>query len=102
MSFVKSLAKKFGYAIAALIILTAVLVFIARSMTPLLEKHKAEFETYASEMLQTPVSIKRIRVSWFKYQPVIGLHSVTLLDKNTKQPLLQLKKVNILFSIPQS
>ena len=73
--------KKLGYLAATLIILTAALVTVVRSVTPLLDEHKADFEKYASELLQTPVVIKKVRVSWFQYQPVISLGQVTLLIK---------------------
>lgn len=100
--FFKSLATKAAYLFAALIILTAVVATVVRYTTPLLDRHRVDFETIASDYLKTPVSIKRVRFSWFQYHPVIRLDQVKLLDKNTKQPLLQIKKVNILLSIPQT
>lgn len=101
-AFFKSLATKAAYLLAALIIFTAVVVTAVRYTTPLLDRHRVDFETLASDYLKTPVSIKRVRFSWFQYHPVIRLDQVKLLDKNTKQPILQIKKVNILISVPST
>lgn len=101
-AFFKSLATKAAYLLAALIIFTAVVVTAVRYTTPLLDRHRVDFETIASDYLKTPVSIKRVRFSWFQYHPVIRLDQVKLLDKNTKQPILQIKKVNILISVPST
>lgn len=98
----KSLAKKTAYAVAAFIIIAAVFVCAIRFLTPILDEHRADFEKLASQLLQSPVSINNVRVSWFQYQPVIGLNDVTILDKSSKEPILQIKKINIFFSIPQS
>ncbi|VVC76203.1 hypothetical protein AQUSIP_15090 [Aquicella siphonis] len=101
-AWIKSLLKKTGYVIAGLIIIAAVFVCLVRFLTPILDEHRADFEALASKLMQTPVTIKNVRVSWYHYQPVIRLNKVTLLDKETQKPLLQVKRISILFSIPKS
>ncbi len=101
-AFFISLPKKIAYVIAATIILAAVLVCLSRILTPVLDQHREDFEKYASQLLQMPVGIKNVRVSWYQYQPVMSLNEVTVLDEKTKQPVLQVRQVSLLFSIPKS
>ncbi len=98
----KSIARKTAYVFATVIIMAAIVVCIVRFLTPILDEHRADFEKLATQLLQTPVTIKNVQVSWFQYQPVISLNEVTILNKDTKEPILQIKKVNILFSIPET
>jgi uncharacterized protein (TIGR02099 family) len=102
LKLLKTVARKIAYIAATLIILFALLVGAARILTPILDKHRAEFEAYATQLLDAPVTIDKVRVSWFKYQPEVSLNQVTVLGKETKQPILQVKKVSILLSIPSS
>lgn len=97
-----SIAKKVGYVIAGIVILAALLVVASRLLTPYLDARRPLIESWASELLQTPVKIEKARVSWFQYQPGVSLHSVTMLDAKTNEPLLQVDKVKVYFSIPQS
>ncbi len=101
-SFLISLIKKIGYIFAAIIITVAILVCISRAIAPVLDQHRDDFEKWATQLLQTPVSIKNVQVSWYQYQPVISLNQVTVLDKQAKETILQVQNINILFSIPQS
>ncbi len=97
-----ALAKKTGLIVAALIIVAAILVSLGSLLTPLLDNHRADFERWTSQLLGTPVTINKVRVSWYLYQPEISLQQVTLLKKNSNEPLLQIKNVRVFFSIPQS
>src|SRR6476661_4263201 len=94
--------KVTAYSLAILIILAAMIMAVAYFVTPVLDGHRQEFETYASQTLQTPVTIKHVGLSWYRYQPVISLHNAVLLNKETKAPVLKIKKISILFSIPRS
>lgn len=100
--FTKKIARKLAYLFAAVVIVVALLVAVSRIASPILEEHRAEIESWASTLLQTPITIKRVRVAWYHYQPDITLEHVTLLNKDTKQPNLQIDKVRVFFSIPQS
>jgi len=101
-ALLKSLIKKAGYLIAALIIIMAVIVCVIRFTTPILDEHRADFERIASQFLQTPVNIENVRVSWYQYQPVFCLNNVTIRDKETHEPVFQIKKVSIFISIFKS
>lgn len=100
--WLKSLAGKVGYVVAALIIISAVFVSVVQFVTPVLDEHRADFEKIASDLLHNPVAIKSVQVSWYRYQPVISLNAVSILNKETKEQQLKINKVDILFSIPQT
>jgi uncharacterized protein (TIGR02099 family) len=97
-----SIAKKTGYCIAVLVVLAALLVVSSRIITPYLDARRPDIEIWASALLKAPVKIEKARVSWFQYQPGVALFNVTLLDIQAKEPLLQVNKIKVFFSIPQS
>lgn len=97
-----SITKKLGYLLSAGIITVAVFVSLSYLLTPLLNQHRADFEKWASDLMQTPVTISQVEVSWYRYKPEISLNAVTILNKETKEPVLQIQKVRVFFSIPQS
>lgn len=101
-ALLKSILKKMAYLFAGLIIFSAIIVCISRLLTPVLDAHRSDFEQYASSLLNMPVTIKEARVIWYQYQPGITFNQVTVLNKNAKQPILQVQKVRVFFSVPQS
>ncbi len=97
-----SVAKKTGYVFAVIVILAAILVIVSRVMTPYLDARRPEMEKLASDLLQAPVTIEKASVSWFQYQPGVALQNVSVLDKDSSGPVLQLRTVKVFFSIPKS
>ncbi len=94
--------RKIGYPFAGIVISVALLVVASRLLIPVLDKHRADFEVWASSFLDMPVKIEEARVSWYQYQPVITLNRVTILNKTSHEPILQIDKLRVFFSIPQS
>lgn len=95
-------AKKIIYAFSIIIIASAILVAVVRSLTPVLDSHRAEAEQWASVTLGVPVQIKSIRLFWYKYYPEIRLNDVTAKNKDTTQPILQVRRISIFISILKS
>lgn len=102
MKVVVSVARKLGIIAVVLILLMAFFVSITWVVSPILHKHRTDIETWVSQLLGLPVAIQRVDLSWYHYQPVISLNSVTLQNKETHQPVLQIKKVLVFFSIPKT
>lgn len=100
--FFSSLFRRIAYVFAGFTILAATLVIAAHLMTPLLDKHRADIEAYAAKLMQTPVTIEKVKISWYQYQPEISLKQVTVLSQDTKEPILQIKRIRLFFSIPRS
>ncbi|RDI42865.1 YhdP family protein [Aquicella lusitana] len=101
-AFLISSAKKIAYVLAVCIILAAILVSLARLYNPSLNERRPEFEKWASELLQNPVTIEKVAFAWQGYQPVVSLNKVTVLNKETREPILQIRNVNVFISIPRS
>src|SRR5262245_42971609 len=102
MPALQTISTKIGYVFAIVIIVTAILVVGMHLFTPILNKHRAEFEKYASDILHRPVTIQNVEISWYRYQPEITLNAVTVFDKESKEPQLQVQKASIFFSLPKS
>lgn len=82
--------------------MAVLLVALSRFMSPYLDAHRGEMEAAASEVVGYPVTIDSVTVSWFQFQPGVALHNVTIHDKNSKDPILQLRMVKVFISIPKS
>ncbi len=101
-ALMKVLLKKIAYICAALVIVAALLVIASRVFTPALDKHRGEAEQWASVLLQRPVTIKNIRLSWHGYQPEIRLNEVTASSPDTHQPILQVRRIGVFISVIKS
>lgn len=100
--FIASIVRKTIYFFAALTVLAVALVALSRFMSPYLDARKGEMEKTASELVGSPITIDSATVSWFQFQPGVALHNVTIHDKNSQEPILQLRMVKVFISIPKS
>lgn len=94
--------KWLGYFIALLVIIAATLVSVGRLLTPYLNQHKADFEVWASQLLNAPVQIDQVHISWNAYVPQLTLKKVTILDKVTNKPTFDIKQIKINVKIIES
>jgi len=101
-TFFAKVINKLWYVLATVIILAALLVSIARLLTPVMNEHRADFEKLASDLLEMPVIIGQVSVSWRGYSPEIFLEHVTVLDPETQKPKLVMQGFEIDFSIWRS
>lgn len=102
INFLKASLRVTGYLISILVICAAIIFIASQLMTPMLQRYRSDFENYATNILQLPVTIDRVNFAWHQFQPEIGFNKVTVFDKTTNKPLLQIEKVNVLISILQS
>jgi len=102
VSFFAKLTKGLAYFLAIFVIIAATLVSIGRLLTPYLNEHRSEFETFASELLHAPVKIRHINISWNMYVPELIFKKVTVLDKETEKPTFEIGYVKINLSILKS
>ena len=87
------------YCSAAIIILAAVLMSIAHLMTPLLNRHRADLEVWASQILQVPIAIGEVHADWRGNIPELTLTHVFTLDKNTHKPAFDIREIKIGFQV---
>ncbi|OGT44823.1 MAG: TIGR02099 family protein [Gammaproteobacteria bacterium RIFCSPHIGHO2_12_FULL_37_34] len=97
-----STSKKIAYVIAIVIIIIGLLVSLSPLFSPLLNKHRTDLEQWASSVLGVPITIHDIQLSWHRYQPELQLNGVTFLNKDSQDPILQIRNVGVLFSMIQS
>lgn len=94
--------KWLGYFIAFAVIIAATLVSVGRLFTPYLNQHKTDFEMWASQLLNVPVQIDQVRISWNAYVPQLKLERVTILDKVTNKPTFDIRQIKINIKIIDS
>lgn len=91
-----------GYSIAFLIIIAATLVSVGRLLTPYLNEHRADFERWASQLLNAPVHMGDVRISWNAYVPQLTFSHVTILDNKTNKPNFDIRQIKINVKILES
>lgn len=101
-ALLKSFARKMLYVFAAIVLLVAALIVTARLLTPVFDKHRDEIVQWASQLLDMPVTIQNMNLSWYGYQPEVTLNHVTAYDKINNKPALEINKIRVFFSIPKS
>ncbi len=89
------LKSVFLYTIASVVITAAVLLSIARALTPYLADHKADVEHFVSRVLHEPVQITDVTAGWRGLQPVLRLRSVALLSKQDRAVLLHINHLEV-------
>jgi len=96
--FIK-LLKILWYVTAGAIIVSALIVSVTRLLTPSMNERRADFEKYASNLIQRPVTIGRIQLGWHRFAPEVLINSVMILDEQTRKPELALEQLEIDLSL---
>lgn len=99
MDYLGKITKWLGYFIASLVIIAATLVSAGRLLTPYLNQHKSDFEHWASELLDVPVQIQQVHISWHGYVPQLTLDQVAILDIETHKPTFDIHQIKISIKI---
>jgi uncharacterized protein (TIGR02099 family) len=68
------------YTFACIIILFAVFGVTLKSLTPVINNHKAYIEQYASDLVHADVHIDSIRANWARFGPEIHFTGVSLVE----------------------
>lgn len=101
-TFWRKVVVNLGYLVAWFIILSALVVSATRLLTPVLNEHRADFEKFASRLLDKPVHIDQIEISWNVYEPELAFKNVSLLDPDTKEHVFQIPLITIDLDIIRS
>lgn len=97
--FPKKLIYGVWYLFATVLVLAALLVTIAHLLTPLLNKHRRDFEIWASELLRVPITIGEVHADWRGNIPELTLARVVTLDKQTQQPAFEIEEMKFGFQL---
>ena len=101
-TFWKKVVKDVGYFLAGVIVFAAILVSVSRLMTPIFYQHRLDFEKWASQLLERPVTIGQVYVSWNIYAPELTFDNVTVLDQQTHQPQIKIPRLKVDLDILRS
>ena len=77
------------------LVLFAILVTLARALSPLLTHYNNDFTAWAETLLKRPVQIEKIKVSWRGLHPVIDLHNVSILEGSPGKVVFKLNDLQI-------
>lgn len=88
--------------IALLVLIVALVISVARSLTPLLNTHKGWFEQLATHFIGSPVEIESVNASFEDFAPEFDFEDVTILSVNTQQPFLKLASLHIGINLLQT
>ena len=78
-----------------MLVLMAVGVTVARLVTPVLNQHRADFEVWASKILERPVKIGRVRAWWEGFEPELKLENVSVYDSKHQKIAIQIDDLQI-------
>lgn len=90
-----SLHRGLWILIAAVIVVIAIVISLARILTPYIATQRPEIEQKISAYLQQPVQINNFTVRWQRFMPVIKATNVVIYDDQKKYPLLHVDEADI-------
>lgn len=97
--FLQRLALGCWYTFAALVVLAAVLLSLARLLLPFADRYRGDVEAWASIQLRQPVRIGTIDAAWQGLGPVLKLQEVRLLDRQGVRTVLELDELRLGISL---
>lgn len=90
------------YLIAALVVLSALALSVARLALPLLESRAGQLEALVSATVGEDARIGRLELSWRGLGPELQVHALVLHDRESGRELLTARELRINFSVPRS
>lgn len=94
--------RLFGYCIATVIILAATAVSTTQLLSPYLNEHRTEISSWVSNLLNVPIAIQQVSISWRQIRPELVLSEVSVLNKQTQKPRFKIQKIKINLRVIES
>lgn len=94
-SFIHKFKAILGYSIAAIVIISAILVSGVRLLLTNANLYQDEVEQLASSLLLQPVKIGRMDAELSGLVPTLIFHDVNLLSKKSNKPLFSLNRIDV-------
>ena len=82
-------------ALAWAVIIAASLYVILRFAVPVFGEYHHHFENFASQIIARPVKFARVEAHWQGLQPTFGFKRVVIMQKDVKEPLIEIHKIRI-------
>ncbi|MGB6977228.1 MAG: YhdP family protein [Gammaproteobacteria bacterium] len=100
--FLPRIIKWLGISAAILLLIFAVMLGVARMFSPYLTRYQPQLETWISNALQRPVTVKQMTIRWRGLKPILVLDDITLWDATKTQSPLNVKELTIGISLLRS
>jgi uncharacterized protein (TIGR02099 family) len=100
--WLSNIIRKVFYVVVIFLFVFAILISLARISTPILNKHRAGFESWASQLLGRSVQIESVKARWRGFQPEVGLENVSILSADKKQVVLKVKELQVKIGLLRS
>jgi uncharacterized protein (TIGR02099 family) len=97
--FVVKTVKILWYLVATVIIVSTMLISVARLLTPTLSQYQPTIIKTATVMIGYPIEIGSIEASWLGFHPVITLNQVSVINPADQKLIVQLNRVYIGVSV---
>ncbi|MFQ5488016.1 MAG: YhdP family protein, partial [Gammaproteobacteria bacterium] len=99
---IRRIAYRLWVTTAALLLVLALLVSLARVLLPQVADYRAQLITLLSEQLGLPLEVDAIDAQWHGLGPRIRFAGLTLLDRADRHPLLSLEDAVIDIDLPHT
>lgn len=91
-----------GLSLVVIVCALAVLLSIARMLSPLVADQREEIESRLSKALSQPVQIQKIAVHWHQFRPVLVGEQVVIFNDARTKPLLKVNELSVSLNVLQS
>ena len=91
----RKILKWLGLLAATVVVIMALLLSIARAITPYLANYQPELQQWAVKALGLPVQIGQVKAAWYNLEPVLSFSDVIVLNKKHTRHLLKIKQLQI-------
>jgi uncharacterized protein (TIGR02099 family) len=89
------IGKRLWYIAAIIIIVAALLVSAGRLVTPYINNHIPDVESWISRAIKLPVTVSKAYFSWDVYQPVLSFDGVKILEPDSSKPRFQVENISV-------
>ena len=94
--------KSCYYVLAMATILFALLLTVVRIAAPWINDYRQQLQQLVSEVMQQPVNIGGVSVSWHGFEPVLHVTDVDILKSEDRSKILKVKRVDVSIDIIDS
>jgi len=91
----RKLTVYIGYIVAIVVILSAFAVSVTRFLSPFLNQNRSRFEQYLSVILQHPVTIQHVEITWDFLKPTLSFSHVALINSTTHLAVLTIDDLHV-------
>jgi uncharacterized protein (TIGR02099 family) len=81
--------------LVVIIIVFALLLNLARALSAVLDRHRLDFERWVSQIVQRPVSIGHVNVTWYDFEPAFSFSNVRIQTGDRFKKTVHIKQFTV-------